>query len=64
MCENCQTANEHVTDGSKGKSRDLPSSVDQGTSPDWGGRTLPSGVHYGGSENKDIPRFGADENRD
>lgn len=59
MCVNCQAPNKHFTDGSQPKSRDLPSSAEQGTSPDWGGRTLPSGVHDGSSENTDIPRFGA-----
>ena len=41
MCENCQVANQHFTDGQKDRSRPLHSSTEQGTSPDWGGRTLP-----------------------
>lgn len=42
MCESCQVANEHFTDGQKDRSRPLQSSTEQGTSPDWGGRPSPS----------------------
>ena len=64
MCENCQVANQHFTDGQKDRSRPMDSSVTQGTSPDWGGRTLSSGVHDGSGENPDIPRFGAGKDND
>lgn len=56
MCTACSTASQHFNDGSQPVQRTLQTSVQQGTSPDW------KSVHYGGSEQPDIPRFGADEN--
>ena len=50
MCESCQVANEHFTDGQKDRSRRLQSSTEQGTSPDWGGRPMASSDSSSGSE--------------
>ena len=43
MCVNCQAPSKHFTDGQKDRSRELPSSVKLGYSPDWGGRTSSTG---------------------
>jgi hypothetical protein len=35
MCDTCVTASQHFTSGTQPLQRQLQTSVDQGTSPDW-----------------------------
>lgn len=55
MCTACTTASQHFNDATTPRERPLATSVQDGTSPDWGQ------VRNGMNENTDsIPRFGAD----
>jgi hypothetical protein len=66
MCQSCASTAAHFTDGTTPRQRPLPTSAQQGTSPDWQhpatSRSLPGTVYYGGSQDAGtIPRFGADD---
>lgn len=46
MCDTCTTASQHFTDGTAPAGRQLQTSAEQGTSPDWASAGSPDEHEY------------------